>query len=287
MDTNKILKKMMNKTSTNKICIYHGNCADGFYAALVVKLALGDKIQFHTGIHGDEPPNVSGKDVILVDFSYKRDVILEMSNKAKSILILDHHKTAEDQLVNLPENVNVIFDMNKSGCVIAWNHYFPNKEIPKLLLHIQDRDLWTFKLKGTREILSNVSSYPYDFDIWEKLLFSNLNDLYKEGESIDRKHLKDINEFIKQGSYIGNIDGHIVPILNAPSTWSSDACHIMGKNQPFAVCYYDDAEFRNVSLRSDDNGIDVSEIAVKFGGGGHEHASGFKIPIKLKDKVFN
>jgi len=31
------------------------------------------------------------------------------------------------------------------------------------------------------------------------------------------------------------------------------------------------------SLRSQEGGIDVSEIAIKFGGGGHKHAAGFKV----------
>ena len=31
------------------------------------------------------------------------------------------------------------------------------------------------------------------------------------------------------------------------------------------------------SLRSEEGGLDVSEIAKKFGGGGHKHSAGFKV----------
>jgi hypothetical protein len=51
------------------MCIYHGNCADGFGAAWVVRKALGE-IDFHPGKYQEPPPDVTGKDVVMVDFSY-------------------------------------------------------------------------------------------------------------------------------------------------------------------------------------------------------------------------
>ena len=261
-----------------KLCIYHGNCADGFGAATVIRLALGaDNVDFHAGFFQNPPPDVTGRDVILVDFSYKRDVLIGMAQKAKSILILDHHKSAAADLIDLPANVEAHFDMTRSGAVMAWDHFHPGKERPQLLLHIQDRDLWTFKLEGTREIQACVSSHPYAFDIWEQLLNADLQKLREEGKAIDRKNLKDINEFIAAAAYTDTIAGHDVPVLNAPYFWSSDAGHIMGKGKPFAACYWNTADGRAFSLRSDKDGLDVSEIAAKFGGGGHKHASGFRL----------
>ena len=37
---------------------------------------------------------------------------------------------------------------------------------------------------------------------------------------------------------------------------------------------------RIFSLRSTEDGLDVSEIASKFGGGGHKHAAGFSVPLE-------
>jgi uncharacterized protein len=76
-----------------------------------------------------------------------------------------------------------------------------------------------------------------------------------------------------------NIGGHNVPVANLPYTLSSDAGHLMGKGEPFAACYMDDPTGRTFSLRSAPDGIDVSEIAKNYGGGGHKHAAGFKVPI--------
>ena len=87
----------------------------------------------------------------------------------------------------------------------------------------------------------------------------------------------DIHEFIKVAAYRTVIAGYDVPVLNVPYFYSSDAGHILGVNEPFAACYWDTAKGRTYSLRSSEEGIDVSEIAKMFGGGGHEHAAGFSV----------
>jgi len=261
-----------------ELCIYHGNCADGFGGALVLYMFYGkEEVEFHPGVYQEPPPDIAGRDVILVDFSYKREVLIEMADKAKSIVILDHHQSAQEELINLPDNVEAYFDMSKSGAVMAWKYYFPALQIPQLFLHIQDRDLWTFKLAGTREIQACLFSYPYTFELWEKLLHTDLSDLYKEGTALLRKHMKDVTYLIKRAAYTDTLAGYEVPFLNAPYMYSSDAGHIMGKDKPFAVCYYETKDARIYSLRSSDTGVDVAKIATSFGGGGHKHAAGFTI----------
>lgn len=258
------------------ICIYHGNCADGFGAAWAVRKALGESVAFHPGVYQAAPPDVTDKDVLLVDFSYKRPMLLEMAAKARSILILDHHKSAAEDLVDLPANVLASFDMERSGARIAWDHFFPNDAPPPLLLHIEDRDLWRFALAKTREIQANVFSYPYDFQVWDELMAANVADLAKEGEAIERKHFKDIAELLGVCTRRMVIGGHNVPVANLPYTLTSDAGHALAKGEPFACCYWDTPGGRVFSLRSTDDGLDVSEIAKQYGGGGHRNAAGFK-----------
>ena len=258
------------------MCIYHGNCADGFGAAWVVRKALGD-IDFHPGKYQEPPPDVTGKDVVMVDFSYKRPVLLEMAAKANSILILDHHKTAVEDLVDLPANVTAKFDMGHSGAMLTWEHFFPGETPPPLLLHIEDRDLWRFALQNTRQIQANVFSFPYDFQVWDTLMAAAPATLAAEGEAIERKHFKDIRELLGVTTREMVIGGHRVPVANLPYTMSSDAGHEMAKGKPFAACYWDTPKGRVFSLRSTDDGTDVSEVAKQYGGGGHRNASGFTV----------
>lgn len=258
------------------ICIYHGNCADGFAAAWVVRKALGE-IAFHAGVYQEPPPDVTGKDVVMVDFSYKRPILLAMAEKARSILILDHHKTAAEDLIDLPSNVIATFDMNHSGAMLAWDHFFPDRPPPQLLLHIEDRDLWRFALTNTRQIQANVFSYPYDFQVWDELMAAEVATLAAEGEAIERKHFKDIQELIDVVTRDMVIGGYCVPVANLPYTLTSDAGHELARGRPFAACYWDTPAGRVFSLRSTDDGIDVSEIAKQYGGGGHRNAAGFRV----------
>jgi oligoribonuclease NrnB/cAMP/cGMP phosphodiesterase (DHH superfamily) len=263
-----------------KLCIYHGNCADGFGAAWAVRHALGNGVEFYPGVYQHEPPDVKDREVVMVDFSYKRPVLEKMINEAKSVTVIDHHKTAKDDLLPLMMTGVLAgqFDTEKSGAMLAWEWFNPGKEPPALIRHIQDRDLWKFELEGTREIQAAVFSYPYDFQVWDKLMAMEPQELRKDGAAIERKHFKDIREFIQVAAWRMDLAGYNIPTLNAPYFWSSDAGHIMAENEPFAACYWDSPDGLVFSLRSTDKGVDVSEIAKQYGGGGHRNASGFKVP---------
>lgn len=259
------------------LCIYHGNCADGFGAAWVVRRALGE-VDFHAGVYQNPPPDVNGREVYIVDFSYKRPVLLEMAETAHTITVIDHHKTAADDLKMLPANVDSVFDMEHSGAILTWDFFFGEAVPPQLLKHIEDRDLWRFALDGTREIQANVFSHPYDFAVWDELMTRPVHELMAEGHAIERKHFKDINELLPVVTRRMNIGGYNVPVANLPYIHVSDAAHKLTIGEPFAGCYWDTPKGRVFGLRSTDAGVDVSEIAKQYGGGGHRNASGFTIP---------
>ena len=258
------------------ICIYHGNCADGFTAAWVVRRALGSAVKFHAGVYQTPPPDVTGREVVLVDFSYKRPVMERLVADARSVTILDHHKTAEADLANLA-GARVVFDVERSGCRIAWDFYFPDESPPPVLLHVEDRDLWKFSLPKTREIQANIFSYPYDFETWDRLMSSDPEALAVEGAAIERKHFKDVAELLTVTQRRMVIGGFNVPVANLPYTLVSDAAHTMAQGEPFAGCYWDTPKGRVFGLRSAEGGVDVSEIATQYGGGGHKNAAGFTV----------
>ena len=298
------------------LVIYHANCADGFTAAWAVRQAMD--AEFYPGVHGAPPPDVTDRVVILVDFSYPRTQLLEMARAARSLLVLDHHKSAEADLAsgevkvgtvgqvgltvaqvvrldNLPDArgawdyysanscvgdavVCAFFDMDRSGAGIAWDFFHPGAPRPELIDHVEDRDLWRFALPGTREIQAAVFSYPYEFDVWDLLMETPMETLRAQGVAIERKHHKDVAELVKVAKRQMVIGHYEVPVASLPYTLASDAGHLMAKGKPFAACYYDKDGGRVFSLRSTDQGVDVSEVAKLYGGGGHARAAGFTVP---------
>jgi oligoribonuclease NrnB/cAMP/cGMP phosphodiesterase (DHH superfamily) len=265
---------------TIPLCIYHHACADGVAAAWAVRehyRLKGSDVEFFPGIYDEAPPDVTGRDVIMVDFSYKRPVLLQMAEQANSLLVIDHHKTAMQDIIDLPFSIDLEFSLNHSGAMLAWNRFHPGQDAPLLFDHIQDHDLWRFALSHTREITAAVYSHPITPTNFGDLINAGIRSLIAEGISLLRKQRHDIDAIIRDAVRQMRFGETLVPAANVPWMYASDVAGILAEGQPFAVTYYDDAKGRRFSLRSTPDGADVSTIAEAFGGGGHEHAAGFRM----------
>lgn len=271
------------------ICIYHANCADGFGAAWAVWRRFGDAVRFISASYGDVPPEVEGKRILIVDFSYPADELQALASRNIHVTVLDHHKTAEaelSQLLAVP-SLGIHFDMDKSGARLAWEWCCPeheNQPFPLLLAYVEDRDLWRFRLPQSREASAYISCFEKDFAVWSELAETfDLADFRREalttGEIVLAKQRLDIEALLAVATRTTTIAGKRVPIANVPFMWASEAGNILAEGNHFAATYFDAEDgTRRVSLRSDAHGLDVSEIARSFGGGGHMHAAGFQAP---------
>lgn len=212
------------KSTMQKITIiFHGGCPDGTAAALAARchldMCVNVDVTYYPGSYTEPPPDVTDSHVYIVDFSYPAAVLREMAKTAKSITILDHHKTAEEDLkefIATPKTMKMTaydfaivceevgshciraeFDMTRSGAVMAWNHFHPNDPVPLFFQYIQDRDLWTKKLPDIEQFSWGLQAYKLDLDTWFDLtqgyLFSEphvqqnlIDDLVGQGESVER-----------------------------------------------------------------------------------------------------
>lgn len=264
------------------LCIYHGGCHDGIGAAYAV-WKRHPKAAFYAAKYNEPHPNVKGKDVYIVDFSYKYNEMLQIADEANSVTVLDHHKTAEADLKSLLEDGTILgeFNMNKSGAVLTWE-WLHSDPVPEILLYIQDRDLWRWHFPATKKISLSLSTMPTtDLLAWFRL-FDNasIHDMAEQGGAIDGYYQIKLMEIIDATRREGEICGYRVPIANVPYFMASDAGNILCNGRPFSATYYDSDGHRNWSLRSTDNGVDVSLIAKQFGGGGHRNAAGFKTALE-------
>ena len=261
------------------VLLYHSNCPDGFGAAWSFWKKYGDSIDYIPVSHGVEPPDVSGLNVFIADFCYKRDILLSLKDKAKSITVLDHHKSAEEDCGDLDF---CTFDMEHSGAYMAWRYLNPNDRVPLLIKYIEDRDLWRWKLDSTESILSAVDSFEKTFDNWDML-----SDCLDEVNSPSWGRVKTMGDGILQykksliSSLMRNVHnisiaGKSVPAINIPF-FQSEVAAELAKECDYAAAYYFDGESYKFSLRSKTHGSDVSLIAGMFGGGGHKNAAGFRV----------
>ena len=286
----------MSSPDSNVVVLYHGqNCTDGWGSALAALRKFGLNAIYLPMSHSDndQPPDVRGKDVYILDFCFKKEVIQKMIKDAESVLVIDHHKTAQIELCDIPER-NKIFNMNKSGAVLTWEHFFPDEEVPLLFQHIQDRDIWTNKMPNTGVVavaLQEMDKSLENVDQWIYYLDDNtIPELIDKGLAV-MQHQKRILKKLKGSSYIdtwklclegdGNLREYKVAVSNSPYIQSDLGAMLMSLPEfgeaRFAAIHYYNGVNTIFSLRSCDDKQDVSVIAKLFGGGGHRNASGCSV----------
>lgn len=298
----------MNKT----IVIYHGGCRDGFCAAWVVNKyfttngprmdELGiDKIEYYAGYYGQEPPDVKDCDVIIVDFSYQLSTMIEIFSLAKTVIWLDHHKTAEPIYEWLKQNnyeygdtVEWVFDNNRSGAGLAWDYFFPNQSRPWLVDYVEDRDLWRKKLPSTDEINSYIACLEFDFNRWNIAEIMSIDDAERAGSIAQAKTDQYVREVCKNVYFSSVIkvedDGakaySNIPIVNIAQVDCSEVLHELCKlypQSPFSLYWFKRADgMYQYGMRSIGD-FDVSSVAKLFEGGGHKSAAGFQLNYLLEE----
>lgn len=256
------------------LVLYHAGCLDGFCAAWLVHKKYPQS-EFVAVQYGEPPPDVAGRDVLVLDFSYKRDVMLLMREQAKSLLVLDHHKSAEEELRGLDF---CVFDMEKSGASLTldWLRGIGIGPMSCWLVdYVEDGDLWRWELPMSREVNVALRSYPMTFRQWN--LFDDIHfrlQLSQEGTAILRAQQRIVEQHVRFAKEV-TIAGYKVLCVNA-TMFHSDIAGQLAEGRPFGVTWFESADGRRIyQLRSREGGVDVSEIAKRFGGGGHRNAAGF------------
>ncbi|MSQ24051.1 MAG: phosphohydrolase [Chloroflexi bacterium] len=264
--------------SSEKIVIHHGNCTDGFTAAWAFKqLNLGVEATYIPAMHGEAPPPVAGADVYILDFAYPRAILIGMAEQAASLLVLDHHKTAEADLAGLPF---CEFDMARSGAGIAWDHFAAGQPRPWLIDIVEDRDLWRYTYGDrTRDTSAFIATLPMTFEAWDALAKGEPDHVAENGKAI-RSFIEHYGEMVILDAVFRPVAGQVVPLINISHQQASDHINLLlakHPEYPFAGSFFLNSQGKwRFSLRSIGE-FDVSAIAQHYGGGGHRNAAGFTV----------
>lgn len=265
------------------IVIYHGECWDGFGGAYAAWKKFGNEAEYFGMKHNDPlPKGLRGKEVYIVDFSFNEPIMKKILKENKKVFALDHHISAEKTTKMAHEYV---YALNHSGAVLAWSHFFPKRKVPALLQHIEDTDIWKFTVPNTREIMSFMELADYDFKIWDKIA-RDLENPKKKKEYIAKGALllfyakKIIDRLVLKAAPV-KFAGYKTLAVNSPILQSEIGHALTKKLPPIGIVWSEKEGGIRVSLRSNGK-VDVSKIAVKYGGGGHKAAAGFSLPVDKK-----
>lgn len=264
------------------VVLFHDSCNDGHTAAWVARKKLPDAtflpVQYGRPLPYEE---CRGARVFMLDFCPDTvEDLRRLLDASSELLVLDHHKTAEATLAacQLPGKAGrfkSVWDGSKSGARLAWEWFFPGEPAPWLVEYAEDRDLWAWKLPLSREVSAGLQSYPMTFEQWDSFDRWNFRLLATDGAAILRYQAQLIDRICKNARE-KDIGGHKILAVNN-GTLISEVAGKLAEGRPFGACWFE-AEGKTVwSLRSAKDGIDVSEVAKSFGGGGHRNAAGFTL----------
>ena len=195
-------------TTAPTLILYHAECADGFGAAWAIWKRYPNA-RYHPVKHGEAPPSgLAGQHIVIVDFSYARPILETIAQSAASLVVLDHHITAEQTLADLPY---AYFDLKKSGAVLGWE-WAHDEPAPWLLRYIQDKDLWHWALPNSREISAALASYPFDFALWSGF---QQQELEREGRAILRYENELVTKLASHATMV-QFEGVLVPAVHSP-----------------------------------------------------------------------
>ncbi len=284
------------------VIIYHKNCHDGFGAAWAAWKKFGDTATYIPASYGDPiPENIEGKEVYVVDFSYDDMRLTDLESKAQKLVVIDHHKGAEEHVTKRKE---FVFELNHSGAYLAWQYFHPNTKVPVFLQYISESDIYSFTLADYELICTYIFTRKRTFDEFNRLQ-DEMEDISKRNTILEKGALlleyRDliVDPALNSIHFI-DLAGTILPAVNVtlPLDEKSHLIHKMyDLYPPVAMSYrYDDGEWK-CSLRSNGD-FDCTILAGKFGGSGHKGSSGFAIkaephiypftivetPEKYKDK---
>ena len=219
------------------------------------------------------------------------DFILSTIHIVQKMTILDHHKTSKEMVdtivqENIP-NLEVVFDMERSGATIAWDYFFPEKPCPFFIRYIEDKDLWKWKLEYSQEINFALQDHLNlkEFTLFLEEETNSFQKLLQEGKIVKKENDEKIRRIASKsttGSFrCDEQTYHVMIVENTDRSLTSDVGNYLCESYPeidFAVITCQTPDYCSVSLRGIKGKCpDLSEIAKHYGGGGHASASGMRV----------
>ena len=283
------------------ICFYHKSDFDGKCSGHIVSLKYPDvnlvPIDYGDDYNLDNIP--FGETVCIVDFSFPPEEMYKLS-KHCNLIWIDHHKTAIENS-RIPEHNydKLCSGIRKDGiaaCQLCWEYFFPKENIPEYVMLLAKYDIWDINYNN------NVIPFQFGLELEETdiryvdNIFTILSNQEKTGtkqklyEIIDagfiiNKYEKEKNKKICSSSIFKvNIEGFNLLALNNATGDSNIFESVSSQEHDGFLLFRRKKNNWTITFYTDKKNIDVSEIAKKFGGGGHRKAAGCVVPIgKLKE----
>jgi len=287
-------------TKEYDMVIYHKDCADGFASAWIAWRNLKNVIFFPAIPQQSKlPADIKGKNILMVDVTFTNESTMNyLRSQSKRLCIIDHHSQATK---TLRKQDSYIFTESNSAAVLTWKYFYPDKEIPIFIQLIESGDLPpTSEIKKQKKFKYAPyfnAALPFRYE-YKDIKVENIEQNFKKfGELLETENVKKViltgkaispyKEDLIRKNCLGSLmkfEGYKVIVHNFSTIQlRSDVGNMLAvKNKDradFAVVWsYEHMKKRySVSLRNPINKdrINLNDIAMKYGSGGHPGAATF------------
>lgn len=262
------------------LVIYHKSDFDGKCSAAIAAAAHQGDVDFYGFGHYDEinwTLIYQYKEVIMVDICFDDVTDMIMLNNMCDLTWIDHHVSAINNCKNM--DIKGLRRVGTAACELCWEFFFPHITLPYGVKHIALNDIWNQTDKYTLPFqygMRYLNIKAEDQEIWKKIFFGDaklLDEILEVGE-VCFNYEKSSNKVYASQAYTGKFEGYNCVFLNGPNKGSLAFESVNGSDYDMMVVYNFNGEIWKVTMYSEK--VDVSKIALKYGGGGHAAAAGFK-----------
>lgn len=298
-------------------CFYHidedGKCSafwvnklarhyDG-YEKKFVPINYGVEFPFET-IQPDEQ-------VYIVDYSIFPEEMEKLLKITSDITWIDHHASAIKRYDNFPHNIKGIRYDGIAGCMLTYcylTHMYSNgfltgarfeewmtEDAPMFTKYIADFDVWKFEYgDDTRAFEMGLQLYDSDpiaedkDNIFEAMLIWGCEverNVISRGRDLLIYRDNWAKEYCRHIGFETEFEGYKCFAMNLAMISSDHFKSVNEEEYDMFIGFSYNGKTWNYSLRS--TKVDCSQIAMKYGGGGHKGAAGFntdRLLLKAKEE---
>lgn len=295
------------------------NDLDGYGAAFIIKEFLEivkeipkDQILITFNGYNKDPDlyKIRSHDTVYItDYSLVPETMNKLLEITEDVTWIDHHKSALEYLPKYSKTINGKQIIGLSATAITFLYFYAPKEVldkpireieeyldkntSKWINLIDAWDCWKLESKYRRqsELLNIYISNQLSLDKIEEINKCDDYDLknillrgaaYEEYKTlVDKNHIKHSSYEIK---VVINNEEYKALMINSNS-FSSLAFGDNINKYDICICYLISGNNIKVSLYSNKDYIDCSEICKCFNGGGHKSAAGFNLDFPTIDAL--
>jgi len=270
--------------------VYYHNDADGRCSGAIAYHALSQdiirddlkadfiEVDFTDTIDVESIPY--NEKIYILDYSFKPDIMKKVMKKTKDITWIDHHKTSAEY--EYKDWIYSVVNLEKAACVLTWEHFYPDEAIPPAVELIQAWDIWNHGFsKYVEPFKEGLALYPHqpNDEIWKELFDINSTrwlDVIRKGVTCVRYRDMKNKEYVDSFAFEVVFEGHKA-LACGHYAYGLKTFGKRAKDYEMVIPFEYNGDKWIIGLFTTRDDIDCSELAKKFGGGGHKQAAGFTL----------